>query len=563
MNKSKKRGVIVFFIVLIILNNFLVLSAILNDYFKSSEALQTFIDSSGENKNRVWEESKKTENTYERGALAENAIKQIYKQKLKEDLAAGADRMLIQTWGNVLYQELEKKGVPAQLGIKIESFDKLKEIAAANKISLDITLVTQIESVEGFGSKDLSWSKNGKNIIGNGKTWINMDKLPHGINFIKYDESKKIFVLKTKDGGELVLGEGATDENGNVAMLSSLSKDSLLKKVIAPFSDPNKSLSAGLENFIINGKSGQVVLGKEGFEIIGDGTGIRYGDFIFGRKTGETGTGISTVKFSENEMVLKGIEFERRGYVKVDTTKFSSYGFTINFEANPDSVASRRSDFLCMYGENFAVGGKGSIEVLRNLNSLRGYSGKGFKVKVGDIEISFREKGIYTEFKSQVVKNSFTIDNVYAIDWEKSGNRYIPDKERAVEKPFKIVKSGETYIIETANLIAGKTTELGPLGSSVDVSLEVDKNDLDDLGFDSRSTLDKSFRNGFWHLCSLRFFYIYSYMKLFNIENVIHIENDVLLYKDINNYPFPTDRLSCVFDCYYRVVPSLTSIPNH
>jgi hypothetical protein len=49
--------------------------------------------------------------------------------------------------------------------------------------------------------------------------------------------------------------------------------------------------------------------------------------------------------------------------------------------------------------------------------------------------------------------------------------------------------------------------------------------------------LNKSFRNGFWVNTSKRFFAIYEVMKKYNINHVLHIENDVLLY-NVMNYNF-------------------------
>jgi hypothetical protein len=90
----------------------------------------------------------------------------------------------------------------------------------------------------------------------------------------------------------------------------------------------------------------------------------------------------------------------------------------------------------------------------------------------------------------------------------------------------------------------------------------IDKNTLDDLNFNTNSRLDKSFRNGFWHLCSLRLFYLYTYLIKYNIENCVHIENDVLIYYDLNNVLFDSDKLCACFDCEYRVIPSVIYIPN-
>ena len=57
---------------------------------------------------------------------------------------------------------------------------------------------------------------------------------------------------------------------------------------------------------------------------------------------------------------------------------------------------------------------------------------------------------------------------------------------------------------------------------------------VDSYNYFLRSKLDKNFRNGFWTYASLRFFYVYSLMDKLNLTDCIHIENDVLLYYNIN-----------------------------
>lgn len=59
--------------------------------------------------------------------------------------------------------------------------------------------------------------------------------------------------------------------------------------------------------------------------------------------------------------------------------------------------------------------------------------------------------------------------------------------------------------------------------------------DLKDIfHFYERSPLDKTFRNGFWALTSLRMFYLYSFMEKYRIKDVIHLENDVIIYYNCN-----------------------------
>lgn len=83
--------------------------------------------------------------------------------------------------------------------------------------------------------------------------------------------------------------------------------------------------------------------------------------------------------------------------------------------------------------------------------------------------------------------------------------------------------------------------------------------------YSNKSTLDNRFRNGFWMLASLRFFYIYALMKKYDLEDCIHIENDVLLYYDINLLREKLDRnyMYIPFDTFQRNIASIMYIPNH
>lgn len=93
----------------------------------------------------------------------------------------------------------------------------------------------------------------------------------------------------------------------------------------------------------------------------------------------------------------------------------------------------------------------------------------------------------------------------------------------------------------------------------------IDCDDLDDFKYNTQSNIDKQFRNGFWHLCSLRLFYLYSYIKKFNLENVIHIENDVHVYDNLENHKnkFTENKVYATYDCDNRVIPGIIFIPNY
>lgn len=82
--------------------------------------------------------------------------------------------------------------------------------------------------------------------------------------------------------------------------------------------------------------------------------------------------------------------------------------------------------------------------------------------------------------------------------------------------------------------------------------------------FENKTSLDRSFRDGFWYLTSLRFFYIYEFMKRYEIEDVIHLENDVLIYYNADELIDKVNKgfLYIPFDSYNRNIASIMYIPN-
>ena len=86
--------------------------------------------------------------------------------------------------------------------------------------------------------------------------------------------------------------------------------------------------------------------------------------------------------------------------------------------------------------------------------------------------------------------------------------------------------------------------------------------------FKKKLNLDTTFRDGFWYNCSLRFVYIYEYMRQNNITDIIHIENDNMIYENLDNLKdkFDKNKMYFAFDTFYpyhRAIPSIIYIPNH
>lgn len=78
------------------------------------------------------------------------------------------------------------------------------------------------------------------------------------------------------------------------------------------------------------------------------------------------------------------------------------------------------------------------------------------------------------------------------------------------------------------------------------------------------SRISDTFRNGFWILATYRFVAIYQYMKQYNIVNIVHIENDVLVYKDIDSIKFHNiNKLLLTMDSKSKCIPGFMFIPTN
>jgi len=87
---------------------------------------------------------------------------------------------------------------------------------------------------------------------------------------------------------------------------------------------------------------------------------------------------------------------------------------------------------------------------------------------------------------------------------------------------------------------------------------------IDTYDYYSKTNLNKGFRNGFWPLASLRFFYIYEFMRRFNVNDVIHLENDVLIYYNCDEIMSKFDKrfMYIPFDTLNRNIASIIYIPT-
>ncbi len=95
----------------------------------------------------------------------------------------------------------------------------------------------------------------------------------------------------------------------------------------------------------------------------------------------------------------------------------------------------------------------------------------------------------------------------------------------------------------------------------------IDKKELENdftNKYENEGKLSKDFRNGFFHLASMRFHYIYSLMNKYDLKNILHIENDVVLYYNWFSCfdKIEIKKLCIPFDSLTRNIASIIYIPD-
>ncbi len=73
--------------------------------------------------------------------------------------------------------------------------------------------------------------------------------------------------------------------------------------------------------------------------------------------------------------------------------------------------------------------------------------------------------------------------------------------------------------------------------------------------FLEHTSLDRSFRNGFWLYTSERFFFLEELMRIHHLTNVFHLENDNLLYSDLI-------RMLPIFKAHYPGIAATCDAPD-
>lgn len=122
-----------------------------------------------------------------------------------------------------------------------------------------------------------------------------------------------------------------------------------------------------------------------------------------------------------------------------------------------------------------------------------------------------------------------------------------------------LIKLGHTnvHVVTSRHLM----DEFEPFAGLVQVACADDLPDIYD--YKNKSKLNREFRGGFWYYASSRMFVLHAYMVNAGLNNVIHIENDVLLYHHCNELTFQSNKhIWMPFDSYKRNIASIMYVPN-
>lgn len=158
---------------------------------------------------------------------------------------------------------------------------------------------------------------------------------------------------------------------------------------------------------------------------------------------------------------------------------------------------------------------------------------------------------LFLTFLQVVFINLYSAD--YAIVFVHIGDTLPPYLQTAVTQARAFNKECPIFLI--ANEKALQT----PINEASCISCESLIKTTDHLRFIQKTKLNKEWKKGFWRYTSERFLYLNDFMLQHGVCNVFHIENDVMLYVDLeellpvflNNYT----GIAATFDNDKRCIP--------
>ena len=161
---------------------------------RDKDKIKDFEQIEGKDRNELWKNAEDLNK-----AIAVKKLAQYINQRLRRgDSAFGMISEGMDIAKKLLPEKFFKELGDAKIDI-VTDYNKAKETAKKYGVDLDGYVRAELESVRGFEAGDLKWSEKqgNKNTIGNGKVWLNLEKLPVQTTSVEYTDGK--FVLGMKD----------------------------------------------------------------------------------------------------------------------------------------------------------------------------------------------------------------------------------------------------------------------------------------------------------------------------------------------------------------------------
>lgn len=162
------------------------------------------------------------------------------------------------------------------------------------------------------------------------------------------------------------------------------------------------------------------------------------------------------------------------------------------------------------------------------------------------------------------LQQTFVFASAFSIVFVHIGNALPTYLETAVEQANLFNPQADIYLVANERAVKNFPMAIGEHTIHV-VTCESLENSLEHKLFLLRTSLNSVYRGGFWKYATERFFYLQELIAQHGLHNVCHLENDVMLYVDLDDL-LPVFQkyqgIAATFDNDQRCIPGFLYIAN-
>jgi len=282
----------------------------------------------------------KTERPSDRHHANSLLTKELIRERFEKSLADGSIKLAIE---NIAVNAYGKDGDILGSSTYPELIKRLNQVG----FDAEFHLETNPDELQIQGFDNLEWSKDGENVIGDGVNWLNLDDLPLGLAKIKFNNGN--FELTLKNGNKMTLEGTAVDKEGNLRAFESV-KDS-------------EGNSIPLADIIMTSNEGHIKITNDRIKF-DPNSEIVLADFKI--DSPKKLSGESYIKLGQNGFVTKGVNLNRKNFLKIAASNQDRIINIGNFKEimHRESILKFRSD----------LGTLPTKDVIRKMNFVAGFS---------------------------------------------------------------------------------------------------------------------------------------------------------------------------------------------